>query len=195
MIPQECQQLLIQVLCTTIESPFAFFQMEIESVRSDAIELLKPTFGEAPEALNAVDVATAASELIRPVMDSEVLGVTDIDQPIVAAPAITVDDRLGCNATTNNGLQGGFLAVRHDLGIDLAVTLQQSEDDGLARRPAPTLATNTSSAEVRFIDFNFSGREWRTTLAIFGHALTDFEKDRVDRFVRQTSQLGNIGRR
>src|SRR5688500_1664449 len=168
--------------------------MQIESVRRDSIELLKPTFGEAPEALNAVDVTAAASELIHPMVNSEVLCVTNINESIIAAPAVRMDDRIGCDATTNNGLQRRLFTVRYDLRLDLAISLQETEDDGLAGCATPALATNTSSTEVRFVNFDFARRERRTTLAILSHALTDFEKDRVDRFVRQTSQLGNVRR-
>lgn len=168
--------------------------MKIESMRRDAVELLKSTLSEAPEALDAVDMTVATSKLIRTMMNSEVLGVTDIDQSVIAAPSITVDDRFGCNATTNNGLQGGFLAVWYDLGIDLAISLQETEDDGLAGCATPALATNPSSAEVRFINFDFARRERRAALAILSHTLTDFQIARVDCFVRQASQLGNIRR-
>ncbi len=78
--------------------------MQIESVSRYAIELLKPALGKTPEALNAVDVCRAPSKLIRPVRDSEVFRVADINQSIIAAPTIRMDDRFGRDATTNNGL-------------------------------------------------------------------------------------------
>lgn len=56
-----------------IESPLALLQMQIEGVRWNSIELLKPAFSHASEALNAVDVARTSGELIRSVFDSEVL--------------------------------------------------------------------------------------------------------------------------
>jgi hypothetical protein len=37
-------------------------------------------------------------------IDSEVLGIADIDETVIAAPAVTVDDGVCLDATANNGL-------------------------------------------------------------------------------------------
>lgn len=68
--------------------------MQIECVSRDSIELLKPAFGKAPEALNAIDVLRATGKLIGSMLNSEVLRVTDINQAIIAAPAIRVNNCL-----------------------------------------------------------------------------------------------------
>ena len=68
--------------------------MQIEGAIRDPVELLKPALGIAPEALNAVDMVRATRELIRPMLDSEVLGIADIDEAVLAAPPVRVDDRL-----------------------------------------------------------------------------------------------------
>ena len=47
--------------------------MQIEGVCRDSIELLESPFSETPEALNAVDVLHAASELIGSMLDAKVL--------------------------------------------------------------------------------------------------------------------------
>src|SRR6201989_3433812 len=124
------------------------------------MKLPEPIFSVTPEALDAIDMMCASHELALPVVDSEVLGVSDINQPVVAAPAIRIYDRFGRDTTANNGLQSGFLAVRHDLRVDLAISLQESEDDGLTRRAATALAAYYASTKVRFIHFGFARREW-----------------------------------
>jgi hypothetical protein len=103
--------------------------MQVEGVSRDAIELLESPFSKAPEALNAVDVLRATGKHISSVLDSEVLRVADIYKAVVSAPAVGVDDGLRCDATADNSLSSGLLAVRHDLRIDLAVTLEEAEDD------------------------------------------------------------------
>ncbi len=110
-----------------------------------SLNLRQATLGETPEALDAVDVAAATSELIRPMMDSQVLGVADIDQTVVATPPVRMNDRFHGDATANNGLERDLFAIRDDLRVALAVTFQQSEDDGLARRATSTLATHAAS--------------------------------------------------
>ena len=157
--------------------------MQVESFSRDPVELLQATFSETPEAFDAVDVTAATHELIVPMIDSEVFTVPDINQAIVAAPAITMDDRLGCHATANNRLQSGFLAVRHDLGIDAAISFEDAEDNGLARGTATAPASDTTSTEVGLINLDFTTGERRSPLALLGDALSDFEKDRVDGLV------------
>ena len=87
-----------------IESPLALLQMQIESACGDTIELLQATLSKAPEAFNAINMCRASDELIRAMIDSEVFRVSDINQAIVAAPAVRVDDSLSSHATANNGL-------------------------------------------------------------------------------------------
>ncbi len=62
-----------------IKSILALFQVQVELLRGDAMELLKPMFSITPEALDAVDMMRATHELVAPVIDSEVLGIADIN--------------------------------------------------------------------------------------------------------------------
>jgi len=123
------------------------------------MKLLETMFSITPKALNAIDMMRTAHELTLSTVDSEVLGVAHVSQSVVAAPAVRVDHRFGRNATTNNGLQRSFFAIRHDLRVDIAISLQEAEDDGLTARSATALASHSSSAEVRLVNFDFAGRE------------------------------------
>jgi len=143
-----------------VEAPLTFLQVQVERVRHDAVELLQPMFGEAPEALDAVDVMRATGKLILSMIDSITLRVTDIDESVIAAPAVRMNNCLRSNTIANNSLQSGFRADRHDLRIDFVVALQQPEDRSLARSTATTLATDATSTEVAFIDFDLA-RKWR----------------------------------
>jgi len=165
--------------------------VQVECLGADAVELLKPTLGETPEAFNAVDMTVASDELVRAVIDSEVLRVSDIYKAIVAAPPVTVDDRFRRDATANNGLQSSLFAVRYNLGVDAAVALEDTKDDGFTRRSTPALAAHATSAEVRLINFDFTLREGRSALALLGNALPDFEKDHGDGLTRQPRQLSS----
>jgi len=101
-----------------VEAPLTLFQVEMEGRHGHAVELLEPALGIAPEALDAVDVTLAIGELVRAMMNSEVFRVADINQSIIAAPAVRMNDRIGRDATANNGLEGDFLAVRDDFRVD-----------------------------------------------------------------------------
>ena len=158
--------------------------MKIESASRDSIELLKSTLRHTPEALNTVDVATATSKFIRPMLNAEVLRVADINQPVVAAPAVAVNHSFRRNAAPNNGLKCDLLAVGHDLGVDRTVAPEDAEDNGLTARSTATFAAHAASAKVGLINFDLAG-EGRLTLTFFGDAATDFEKDRVNALARQ----------
>ena len=195
MFSEQLQQLCVQIFAPQIEPILALFQVQIELLRGDAVELMQPTLSITPEALDAVDVVRTSDELVGPVVDPEVLRVADIDQAVVAAPPVRVNDDLRCHAATDNGLQRGLFAVRHDLGVDLAVTLQEPEDDGLAARPASALAAHAPSTEVGFIHLDLPCGERRLALALFGDAPSDFEKDHGDALARQAGQLRRISGR
>jgi hypothetical protein len=75
--------------------------VQVEHARRDTVELLEPVLGEAPEALDPVDVTAATGELVGRVVDPEVLRVPDIDQAVVAAPAVAVDDRVECDSAAD----------------------------------------------------------------------------------------------
>ena len=45
---------MVKVITTVIESEFAFFQVMIKFIGTQAVELLHTAFGKGPEALDAV---------------------------------------------------------------------------------------------------------------------------------------------
>ena len=111
------------------------------------------TLASPPEALDAVDVDGAICELVLGMIDAEV-AVTEIDQAVVATPAIGVDDGTGVHPAADDALQGRPRAVRHDLGVDLALAFEDAEDDGLAVGAAPAFALDPACPEEAFIDFD-----------------------------------------
>ncbi len=83
-----------------------------------------------------------------------------IDQPVVAAPFVGMDDRL----------QSGFGGIGHDLRVDLVAAFQQPEDDGFACRSTASPATHTPCTEVRLVGLQFAF-ERRDFCALGGQAL------------------------
>ncbi len=157
----------------------------------DPLKLLQPMFSKAPKTFYAVDMVRAACKFVLSMIDPVMLRVADIHQAVVATPAITMDNCLRSNATANNGLKCRFRAIRHDLRIDFAITLQNSKDRRLAAGSATALTSDTSRAEVAFINFDLA-RKWRCALTFLSNALTNLEKDRGDSFTSDASQLCDI---
>lgn len=108
------------------------------------------------------------------------LRVPDINQSIVAAPAVAVDDGINGDLAPNNGLKCSLFAVRDGLGIDTIVTFEKTEDDSLTAGPSATLTSDAMRAEVRLINFDLAIIERRLALAFFRDALPDFAKDHDD---------------
>ena len=129
-----------------IVTKFRFLEMQIKSRRVHASELGKPDLGDAPEAFDAIDMRMPSGKLISAVIDTEV-PVADIHQAVIASPAVGVDDGLRSDLAPDNGLQRGFLAIWHDLGIDMAVAFVDAEHGGLAIRSPTTLALHSARAE------------------------------------------------
>ena len=68
--------------------------MQEKGCRAHSSEPGQPGFGEAPEAFNTVDMSLASDELIAAMIDSQVLAITNIDQAVVATPAVRIYDAL-----------------------------------------------------------------------------------------------------
>lgn len=177
-----------------VEPELALLEVKRERALVDAIELGQATLGKAPEALDAVDVIVAEREAVFAVSDAKVLGVTDGNQAIVGAQAVGMDDAAQAYLAANDRLQSGFRAVGHDLGIDLAVALEDTKDDGLAERTTAFLSAHATWPEVALVDFDRADKR-RCAPALFGQTPAQLEKQRVDRAHAHAGQLRRPGRR
>lgn len=82
------------------------------------------------------------------------------------------------------------MTVRNDLGIDPAVALENTEDDGLAAGSPAAFSANSPAPKVRLIDLDLAGLKWGMTSAFFDQSETDFLKDRINTFPSNLGQLG-----
>ena len=137
-----------------VESKLRFFEVEIESMACHALELGQAVLRKTPEGLDSVDVVAAISELVFTVTDPEVFCISDIDQTVVANPAVSVYDGAEANSSTDKPLQRSLFGVRDDMSPDAITALQDAKHDRLfTRAPAP-LSFDPVGTEVRFVDFN-----------------------------------------
>src|SRR5271157_77841 len=132
--------------------------MEKKSVSGNAIELRQTTFGEAPETLDAVDVVLAHGKLMSFVIHAEMFLIAHVDQSVVAAPAVGVNDGFQADAAGNGLPQRLSPTVGDDLGVDKTVALEDAEDDGLAPSAAAAFASHATRTEVTLVDFHFAGK-------------------------------------
>src|SRR5437764_7899893 len=141
--------------------------MQVEGMRRNAIELLQPSFRARPETFNAIDMTLVISKFIIRMQHPEMLRVANINQAIVTAPTVRMNHGLKRNMSANHLLQRAFAAVRHDLGIDRAITFEDAEDDSLATSSTSSFASDATSAEVRLVHLDLACKG-RSTFTFFG---------------------------
>jgi len=152
-----------------IEAELTFLEVQRKSRLGDAVEAGQAGLGVGPEALDAVDVAAVGGELVLAVVDPQVFGVAQIDQAVVAPPVVGVDDTIETHASANHLLQYGFGAIRHQLGVGLAVPLEDAEHGCLAARSAAASPPNPLGAEAGLVGFDLAP-EGAGFFASLGHA-------------------------
>ncbi len=177
-----------------IEAELCFFEMEVEGMFGDAVELKQAAFREAPEAFDAVDVLRSAGELVVGVADPEVLVEAEIDQAVVTSPAVGMEHGFGSDSAADHRLQSGFGDVGNDLGVDLVASFEQTEDDRLAAGSSASSAAHATRAKVRLVGLDFA-LEWRVALTGFGHPPSHSQKNRVHGSDRDAGDGGGLGRR
>ena len=170
-----------------VKSKSGFLQMQVESSRGYSVELLQPAFSITPERFNAIDMVLAPSKLIGTVIHSKVFIKTYVYQSIIATPTVRVDHRIGCYMPPYYRLQCGFGTVWYDLGIDSAVSFQQSKYNRLAIGATTTLTSDTARAKVRFINFNRT-LERRLLFTRSSDLRSQFQVDAINRAHGDTRQ-------
>ena len=77
-----------------IESKFTFFKVSVEGALMDPSETDKSSFCIPPEAFDPIHMRAAADKLIFAMIDAEMFPIPDIDQPIVSAPSVRINETL-----------------------------------------------------------------------------------------------------
>jgi len=92
------------------------------------------------------------------VIDPQVLVKANINQPIVATPPICMDDAGNVSFASNNGLQGAFGGIWHDLRVDVVASFKQAENHCLFACTPTTQSSYSSWAEIGLISFEFTAQ-------------------------------------
>jgi hypothetical protein len=138
-----------------VKPKLTLFEMQVEGRWAHSTEANQARFGVTPETFNAVDVSTTFSEFVLAMIDAKVLAITDIDQAIVATPAVRIDHALKLDSTPDNRLESGPGAVGNDLSIDVTVPLKDSKDDRFPKSSASSFTLDAACTKERFVNFDF----------------------------------------
>ena len=158
----------------------------------DTSELGKASFRVAPKAFYAIDMATLIGKLIVSVVAPEMLLVPDINQAVIATPSIGMDDAFDADSTSNNRLKRGAATSRHDLGINLALALENAKDNGFTARATTSESFDTARSEGAFVNFDFS-ENWSLSLAVLSDSLAQGHEIPAHGISVQASHQGDLG--
>ena len=139
-----------------VKTELGLLKVQRKGLRWDAFELSQTQFGIGPEGLDSVDMAVTSSKLVFSMMDSKVLGVSDVHQVLIASPTVTVDDAIDRDMTSNNLLQRGLSGIRDNPRIDPAIALEDTEDNGFRSGTTSALTPNSPRAEIGFVHFDLA---------------------------------------
>ncbi|MDD9874009.1 MAG: hypothetical protein OXU22_00535 [Gammaproteobacteria bacterium] len=117
----------MRLIMPMIEPKLATLQMPIKGSLAHAAEPRQAAFGEAPEALNAVDVAVATGELAAAVMDAIAAFVAQVSEAVAVK-------RAAVGVGLENRRNFSHIAVFHHLRIGLAGALYHTEHRSFACR-------------------------------------------------------------
>jgi hypothetical protein len=121
-----------------VEPELGLFQVNNELIFRDTLELHKPVFGIPPKTLNSVDVAAASAKLIFTMVDTKMLRIPQIDQAVITAPTVIMDNAFNVGVTSYDLLERICRSIRNYLGVNLAVALIQAKYDGFIAGSATT---------------------------------------------------------
>ena len=147
--------------------------------------------GAVQKSLNSVDMAFPIHELVITMIYPQVLGIHHVHEPVIAPPAIRVNDRLKSHSTSDHSLQGYFLDTWNDFSIDLSVPLEDPEYDGLPKGSSAHFSLDPSGPEVGFVHFNLS-LERRGLLTGFGDSFSDPRQVTIHRIPVEMSELRDL---
>ena len=129
VISEQIKQCLVEVKVLVIEAKLGLLEVPLELVPSHTMKLHQPMLGITPERLDTVDMPGAFDKLVVAMIDSKVLFQAEVNQPIVASPAVSVDEAIRVHFAADDGLQRGFVSIRDDFGIDTIAWFEQTKDD------------------------------------------------------------------
>lgn len=188
---------MVQVLASVVVAEFALLEVQVERAGVHAAEPGHAGLGVAPEALDAVNVVAAdgpAAELVRRMIDPQVLLVSHVHQAVVALEPIGVDDRTKVHFPQDRGQNRVFFTTLDHLRVDLPVPLADAEHDRLLAGPSAGLALDAAWAEVALVNLDVPA-EGPLELARPGHALAQAGEESVHGVAVEPGELRDLNRR
>jgi len=136
----------------------------------------------------------SSDEFVVAVVDPKMPVKADVHQPIVATPAVGMDDAADVSFAPDNGLQRGFGGIGDDFGVNAIIAFEQAKNDRFAQRAPSAFAANPPCAKVRFIGFECAGQR-RAFGTPSADPFADAQVNGIDRAHRYAGQGSAFSRR
>jgi hypothetical protein len=101
-------------------------------------------------------MAAFVGELVLSVVDPKMLLIPQVEQAVLAAPAIRMNGAFQADAATNDCLQSHPAAIGHDLDVNAALAFEDAENKGFSGNPSPSKSVHSARPEVVFSKRNFA---------------------------------------
>ena len=101
-----------------------------------AVEFGEAAFHKGSEAFDPIDMDPTDRNPFR-FIEAQMFVIPDIDQAIIATPAVGGHNTRGVHPSPNHRLQRGSRTIWNQLGIDLPVSLKDAKDRLLVSAPPP----------------------------------------------------------
>ena len=165
--------------------------MQIERGRMHSPALNQPGFSKPPKSFDTIYVTGRGDKFIAAVIDSKMLGISQIHQPVIASPSIRVNDAIGTNFASNNALKALFRSIWDYFCIHVSIAFKDSKDDGFTSGAPASFAFGSSGTKVRFINFNLTTKR-RFVLAKLSNASSNRLQILVHRITTKMGQFGYL---
>lgn len=96
-------------------------------------------------------MASFIGELILPVVDPEMLLIPKVNEAVVASSAIRMDNAFQADPSSNDCLEGRPAAIRHVLGINSPLALEDTENNRLGACSTPSKDFDSASSKVALV--------------------------------------------
>ena len=179
---------------SVVESELRFFEVKVEGVPRHTFELSEPVFGEAPEGLDAIDMVVSIGELVFAMSDPQVFGIADVNESVVADPAVSVDDRVEADLSSYYLLESTFTSVWDDLCPHFITPFEDAKHDRLSTSTSASLAFDPMWSEVGFVELD-GAADRRLGIADSRQPHSNLDEDVVDRANAHTRHSSRRTRR
>ena len=122
-----------------VEAKLGLLQVPVERLPGNPVEFGQPSFCEAPERFDPVDVIGTPGKFILTMVDPKMFVESQVDQAIIPSPSVGVNETLCIGLAPDHRLENSLARIGNDFRVDPIAAFQKSEDDHFSTSARPRL--------------------------------------------------------